>query len=743
METRYLNAYLKHIDKIKVFEDRLVALSSMYPELKKISETPSTIPTNIPTIITAEYLNTLFMYYYSSLYYLNGLSGKALNDYCLELEFIESRISELKKKIEDTRLLARKAKAGAKESYNHLKFEGDLTLKKHRDIPIHTTYLDINRVSSSYPCLTEAEYISGIRVENKSDLEFAFDNDPLSIWCDYVISHAPITSIMDGNESRGALLKVTVSFETVVPINRMAIYPISGYPMSLKKTTFWYGDQELIVADAPKFDYLPDGRMEFRFSTVSADKIEIIFEQEHSIVSDDIKKLQYISDKVNNALISTKEAPYTSIKGLIETELNRIFSVDPSFVNMMAQKLEITRDSTELETSKYREYIYVFGARSIEFYYTTYKSDSVISTPKYDLDSNIYSISLDTIDTFENGHIITYYLKLGNGIEIPIIPTNHDNTVRERLYFANHIATTTFPVVGNITVLQNDGPPIGYTSEALEDGRLAITLIDDSAVTRDIFHCIYTSDDNRSEIVIGDYILNPVYIEEEINVVSDTAIKLSYVPFIYTEIINDTDLFTRRDDSNAIYDYISSDFYEVGNITFGQYSTGYVYLSSDDTKFYSSVALTPDDFPTTPYITVGDYTWSVEVTSDGFITTAASLSAYYTSDQQYSFIIGSSPNGPVMTYEPVIIEIDGLPAQNITSYETPEIAMFNSNSINQFVASGKNVYFNKKPTGSLVAKYYTKCGFLQVEAVMSRRNVLDASETPCIKDISVTIKPRI
>lgn len=742
MDARYLNEYLKYVDKAKVFKSKLDNLVITYPELKSISDTPSVLPTNVPVQITADYLNTLFMYFYTTLYYLYAVGATALDTYCTELDLIESKTAELRNMINDTKALANKAISGCMDNKLTLHDNEPKALNIHTSLPIHNSYLKLESASTTYPTATENQYISGVRVENKSSLSYAFDGDPLSVWCDYIISYAPVNSTYEDYKSSGALLQMTLEFDTVIPIDRMVINPMSGYPMSLKRVIFYYGTQELKVDNSPKLDYLPDGRTTFVFPTVSADKVVLLFEQEHYIISDDIKKLRQITTNVDNPILSPVEPDYSKMKALIKAGLDQVVSLDVDFISKLGEFFELERYDSNPLVSASTEYIYVFGARSIEFYHTTYVPDCVVRTEKFDIDCNIYKLSIETDDSFSDGGIITYYVRLSDGVEIPIIPTNHNNVVRERLYFTNMTASTTFPVNGNLTVYKNDSQCNMFSSEVLSDSRVNIHLYDDVSPHKDIYFCMYSSDDNHTTIELSSYLDDPVFIEEEINNNVANTFKLENVPYISMEIINDTARFFRRDDNVAVYEYTSDAFYEVDGVTYGSYSTGYVYVSSDYTNLWCSGVLTPGNFPAASYITVGDYTWPVTVSSDAFIT-AVDLSEYLETGINYPYVVGSAITGPITTYEPLIIEIDGTPADNITSYESHDTNMFSTNGVRQITHSGKTVYMNMPADGSIIAKYYTKVSYLQVSAILSRHTAKDASDTPTIDTIKVSVSQRI
>lgn len=738
MDNKYIKAYSTYTNKKDFIEKAVASVKKTgapveaKPEVEEITS----------FVITAEDLNNLFSGFKGTLDYLYTLTGKTIEAINNEAEIIRNRHKDLSNKLEYLKTWANKIINKSLTSDSTYLFIDDniYTLDIYKSVPVFQSYLLESGVRT--------ETVESVYKKEVSSPAYAIDKDPTTFWSEQIISQSKIMTSMEEFTSRGVLLKYIMQFQRATILNKIIIYPMSWYPMSLIDVKFYYNNEEIRFYNNKSNiseSMMEDREYIYYIPTVMCDKIEFVFEQEHPIIESKIKVLREIKEIADNLNMSIETADdYKTVAGLVYQLVEQVRNVNPSAVNELLISFGLLADTSLPETYSYNNYIYDFGARSIEAYYDTYYPTSTIKTNRYKLVSNLESISLETTDTTSNGDIISYYLNIGNNLRFPILPEG-TQSYKERLIFEDDYAITTFPVTSsNYAVYENEGKtPVTITSTSLSDNRLKIAIIDNNIDEDAVYSITYEPDLSYTSIDLTGYVSNSFEKTEEYLISNDGKVELSVVPYINFDIINDTARFFRADDYDAVYYYTGSDIYYRDGVYYGQYYRGLASLTeyTQTTAIFDLSESISTSEVNNRFLCISDSYWKIcSSTTSSLSVIGDNIGSTLTTGVQYNYVVSPYSTGPVLYYEPITVKVNGIKFKNITNYEKHENFVFNEEG--QFYQEGSLLIFSSGQGNLSTIIYDSIIEYVEVEAFMSQKAYNNTNETPIISKIAVKVKQK-
>lgn len=655
------------------------------------------------------------------------------------------------------------------------------------------------------------------------------DANPDTFWSDMVltdnrVNQTYVTSKGEQLLTEGLIAEVDIELNQIGRINTFRMLPFGPFPIKIvdilyKETT--HADNWLPVPDFtapnPTLDWY-----ELTFKPITVSTLRIVIAQENyvnqvfhlpeNLVNDQSLWTQIIRERSNTTLanadlteqqigkiaaepeqlaylkavndVSDELRSYTyevevgsdeygvSINLIKATSavLNRL-SMDAGgeLITTLGGESDATRRLVEIKKNEF-----VYGIREVEMSMSLYRQTGQWASPKFNSNSTILKVGLDTNETHptyndDQGEYkrtsIEYSLNLGEGVRRPILPETAPTIVTP--------AGTRYMVEAEYIEIPRFGQT-GYTR--FEPDSLIVTVRrNGQRISSDDYLFSVDSATGRGALQItSGYHANSVYTisyiaKESANVIdvdalftstkldtpevfdktsSNNAIRLQYFPYVNYDIVNDKTGWLREDPMDATFRYLpTSPVYSEGTI---EVTNGNPNITGVGTNFTSNI----DTDPSKKYqIKIAGSTYNVlgatgqtnlqlespfSGTTDTSGTLTYSLSQAVTLDgQTYAF--------DEMFYEPITVYVNDVKATNISNYYSKEHPAFipqgRFGKGRQYIHMGQNLYFNEPiKDATIEVTYNWLTQYIQLETKMRCNIPVQTTVTPKLNSATIKIK---
>lgn len=464
------------------------------------------------------------------------------------------------------------------------------------------------------------------------------DGDTSTYWADLIVADAPIVQEYKDSRGKsrrcdGLVTDVILHLSESSRINVIRLLPFGEYPIGVIDIAYKESQHSDNWIPLPGFIEQDAGLdwIELAFKPVHASLIRVTLYQrnyvqgiyhmpasmvhntnllEHSIA-------EAYKDRVGTSAISDPEvaqvAAFPELLGLLEAigefdsevlrtdmpeERVREHELTEATLRAMARVLsrpdislakdmlepaglQVAPEEEELLEVKTTEYL--VGLREVRVSYASYTPVSYYSSPKFSASKTPVEISLfvneehpqysDAYGAFRLTGI-NYDIDLGEGLRLPIHPSNLSDIQDEFVYVDRHtrVGYTRFLPQSAAVIVRKNGVRVNTTNyyfeidETLSLGKLTI-LGDFSSIA--IYTVTYTPHYSSSQIELLELINStPIRVPESFDGTDETnKVVTKYIPFVAWQIINDATNFSKRV-GEGVWEYIGDTSQAVDGVTY-------------------------------------------------------------------------------------------------------------------------------------------------------------------------------
>lgn len=661
-------------------------------------------------------------------------------------------------------------------------------------------------------------------LQDQFPVENIVDADPSTFWSDMVLTDNRVkqsynTSYGANVLTEGLIAEIEVEMNQVARINTFRMLPFGPFPIKIvdllyKETT--HSDNWLPVPDFTAPDPTLDWyELTFKPITVSSMKIVVaqenftsqvfhlpenlvndqamwtqimrerskttlanadLTDQQIGMVAAEPEKLAYLKavNDVNDELRSySYEVEVGSDNYNVSLNMMKAAGVVLNRLSMGSQNELVstfggtTDDARRLVEIKKNEFIY--GIREIEMSMSMYKAQGHWASPKFNSNSTILKVQLDTdethpvytddADTYKRTSI-EYSLDMGEGVRRPILPETSPKvtTASGTRYLVedeyievprfNNVGYTRFSPDGLLVTVRRNGQKLTSNDYVFSidsaTGRGKLEIISNYHANS-IYTITYVANEAANIIDVDGLFTSTKLDTPEVfhKTTSNNAIRLQYFPYINYDIVNDKTSWVREDVMDATWRYLPTSPAD---------STGTVSVTNGDVYVYGTGTTWADDLDTSAQykIKIAGTSYNCGILTNtqlqlltGFSGETNAAASYTLS--QYVVMDGQTFAFEEMFYEPIEIYVNDVKATNITDYYGKEHPAFipqgRFGKGRQYIHMGQNIYFNEPiDNATIEVTYNWLTQYIQLEAKLRSNIPVQTTVTPKLNSAKLKIK---
>lgn len=568
------------------------------------------------------------------------------------------------------------------------------------------------------------------------DPEDAIDNDPLTYWSTSFLADAPLPEVdfpvgnstffaETGKKLSGAVGYLELTFPKPIALSCIKLLPFGLSPLIVADISYKAGNQDYRQVSGfssalatPNNDYLI-----FQFATSSVSSLRITLAQPNyrdlcGLLKDaDIKSASTIESLLgDNPAGDIYEIALAEVYETLEkVGANPKEDLESAIASVTKALERLGGNDTE---SEIKGCMYSIGLYDLRLLSVSCERSGYYRSITIPNENDIFRVRLAADefhplfeDTDGNAYIQTtadWVVDIGRGRAIPILPIGSVDTagtpfVRlERLAGRNSTsAQTRWPIDDTkfMDVRVNGAAASGYQVDAQDKTLIRFEYFDPNLIyTISYYPLVDETHGDPSDILISDY-ASSVPQPEEIYEATDEngIIQLQAYPYIAREIISDVEHFSKTSETEGRWNYNGARW------------TILAYADSDSLH-------RPQIVPYS-YLPFGY--------------------SYYEIDGR---LYGNLPDsyGLHADYEPIVITIGGIKAQNITNYSTgnhpPLLSGEKAGGTIQYIHEGKQLTFAGKIEGEIRIQYSTLVERLELKGRLGCERVFPRDVTPLVKE---------
>jgi hypothetical protein len=579
--------------------------------------------------------------------------------------------------------------------------------------------------------------------------------DPLSVWAEILLTDSTVHSVYEGEVYDGAVVLFDVHLPQMERWNEVKLGGFGRFEPTLIKLQYLDGEQWIDVPNVQDVRLISSTQA-IRFDPVDSRSLRLVLHQNEYIFNDfalsrsQIKRTHWLNLAIEgvkqSALASdgilpsnVKDERLARASEALKRQLEDTDADTPLEKYATAITTVLDHESEDLVTI--RKFEYVLGLRQLELNYNRYFDGSEYKTPKLRALGSVFELTLEINDSHSpNLTSAKYWLDLGGGRELPLLPEGTDRVQGERLNFdSNRTARTRFKTTGtpDITVRRNGDPlpSSAFTVVAVNNQTAAITIASEAWTAVDKYSVSYDVSPSQSTVRVLDMFDSiKTGTREYRGTERNNRLSLPSHPFVLKEITLDTRRWSRPDPRDARWSYrgavertdADDDPYVIrmDGENYGTHPVVEVAIldvavnaTMIDIEL-PSAGNTENAFPPQGTIRLGDeLMYYTEYTSTGVGTARLSgVIRGYNNTAQAEHTIGTDVIWQTDEfYEPILIKVNGARSINRTDYKNFQHPAFSDvEGPPEYVQIGSNIYFDRPISGLIEVEYHRLVDYISV-----------------------------